>query len=124
MTDSPLMDEWPVALDAMAAAPRHHHLLLENEHVRVLDTRIGPGERTPVHTHACPSVLYVLAWSDFVRCDGQGHVLIDSRLWSSRPEQGAAIWTAPLAPHSAENVGATELRVIAVELKTGRVRLP
>ena len=35
-------------LDAMAAAPDHHAILLENDQVRVLDTRLAPGERTPV----------------------------------------------------------------------------
>ena len=43
--------EWPAYLDAMVAAPEHHQVLLENEHVRVLDTRLGPGEATPIHTH-------------------------------------------------------------------------
>ena len=35
----------------MTAAPNHHEILKENEQVRVLDTRLGPGERTAVHTH-------------------------------------------------------------------------
>lgn len=30
---------------------------------------------------------------------------------------GATIWTAPLPPHSVENVGEGELRAIAVEVK-------
>jgi quercetin dioxygenase-like cupin family protein len=69
---------WPESLDALAAAPGNHSLLLENEHVRVLDTRIKAGERTPVHTHRWPAALYVLSWSDFVRYDDQGRVLANS----------------------------------------------
>jgi hypothetical protein len=38
-------------LDAMAKAPGHHEVLLENDKVRVLDTRVSPGDRTPVHAH-------------------------------------------------------------------------
>ena len=34
-------------LDAMTAAPDHHKVLLENDKVRVLDTRLGPGQQTP-----------------------------------------------------------------------------
>ena len=49
------------ALDAMIAAPDYHEVLLENDRVRVLDTRLGPGERTPVHTHASPAALYVMS---------------------------------------------------------------
>ena len=45
------------ALDAMVAAPDHHEILLENDRVRVLDTRLGPGERTPIHTHASSAAL-------------------------------------------------------------------
>jgi hypothetical protein len=107
-------------LDAVTAAAGHHEVLLENDQVRVLDTRIGPGERTPVHTHSWPGVLYVLSWSDFVRYDAAGKVLVDSRTWPSRPERGATLWSAPLGPHSAHNVGGGVLRVIAVELKTSR----
>jgi hypothetical protein len=116
-------DRWPAGLDARVAAPDHHELLLENEHVRVLDTRIRPGEATPVHTHSWPSVLYVLSWSDFVRYDAEGKILLDSRTLGEKPKVGAALWSEPLAPHCAENVGERELRVIAVELKTLRVGL-
>jgi quercetin dioxygenase-like cupin family protein len=104
-------------LDAMFAAPDHHDVLLENDHVRVLDTRLGPGERTPVHSHRWPSSLYVMSWSDFVRRDADGTVLVDSRTWDSRPAPGEALWSAPLVPHWVENVGDRELRIIAIELK-------
>ena len=105
------------ALDAMSAAPDHHEVLLENERVRVLDTRLGPGEQTPVHTHQWPSALYVLSWSEFVRYDPEGNVLVDSRTMPSKPTAGAALWSAPLVPHYVRNVGDSELRVIAVEMK-------
>lgn len=104
-------------LDAMSAAPDHHTVLLENDSVRVLDTRLGPGQRTPVHTHLWPAVLYVMAWSDFVRYDPDGNVLLDSRTLVSRPAPGTALWSAPLVPHYVHNVGDGELCVLAVELK-------
>ncbi len=69
------------ALDAMIAAPDHHEVLLENDRVRVLDTRLGPGERTPIHTHSSPATLYVMSWSDFLRRDADGNVIVDSRDW-------------------------------------------
>lgn len=34
---------WPDCLDAIAAAPKHHGVLLENPRVRVLDTRAHPA---------------------------------------------------------------------------------
>ncbi len=110
---------WPAELDAMIAAPAHHVVLFENEHVRVLDTHVGPGETTPVHTHRWPGVLYFLGSSHFVRHDGDGRVLVDSRVDGSMPTPGAAVWIDALAPHFVENVGSSELRAIAVEWKRG-----
>ena len=115
--DSARPGPWPEALDAMNAAPEHHKILFENEQVRVLDTCINPGGQTPVHAHPWPSVLYILSWSDMIRCDAEGNVLLDTRKTDSRPEDGTAMWSPPLGPHSAKNVGGQELRAIAVELK-------
>ena len=105
------------AHDAALAAPHHHKLLLENAAVRVFETRIASGERTPVHSHPWPAALYVLSWSDFVRYDPAGKVLLDSRTMASKPQPGAALWSTPVGPHSIHNVGTSELLVIAVEVK-------
>ena len=110
---------WPESLDAMVAAPGYHELLLENERVRVLDVRIGPGQLVPVHTHRWPSVMHVLSRGDFIRRDSQGEVLLDTRNAASPTRPPAVVWSAPLPPHSLENVGESEIRVISVELKGG-----
>jgi len=107
------------SLDAMTAAPDHHELLLENDQVRVLDTVLRAGQRTPVHTHRWPATLYVMSWSDFLRRDADGNVIVDSRTWERQPVRGEALWLPPLAPHSVENIGHSDLRLIAVELKSG-----
>ena len=104
-------------LDAMVVAPDHHCVLIENDRVRVLDTRLRPGERTPVHAHEWPAALYVLSWSDFVRYDPEGKVLVDSRTMGGAPRAGGALWAAPLMPHYVKNVGDSDLHIIAVELK-------
>ena len=110
--------QWPADLDALVAAPDHHRVLLENDRVRVLDTRIAPGERTPVHTHQWSAVHSILSWSAFVRRDADGAVLVDTRAADSAPKPPAVLWGEPLGPHSLENVGSTPLHVISVELKT------
>jgi len=43
-------------LDAVHTDPDHHDVLMENEHVRVLDALLRPGEQTEIHTHVWPSV--------------------------------------------------------------------
>ncbi len=109
---------WPDSLEALVAAPRHHTLLLETDRVRVLETHIPPGELVPLHTRRWPSVLYVLSRSDFVRRDAEGHVLLDTRAVASAGAEPPVIWSEALPPHSLENVGATEIRVLSVEVKT------
>jgi hypothetical protein len=110
---------WPDSLDALAAAPESHRLLFENDVVRVLETRIAPGETTQLHTHRWPGVLYVLSFGHFVRRDGARTVLVDSRAAGALPKPGAALWSAALPPHTLENIDTTEIRVIGVELKAG-----
>ena len=124
MSDSPaeqaaaaLDVAWPDALDALVAAPDHHTLLYENDRVRVLDTSIRPGDQTPVHTHRWPAALYILRWSQFVRYDDKGAVLLDSRTVPALQTPPPALWSEPVGPHSLLNVGAADLRVITVEVK-------
>jgi extradiol dioxygenase family protein len=116
---NPISEEavWPDELDALIASGKHHTSLLENESVRMLDARIPAGDRTPLHTHRWPSVHYVVSLSDFVRRDAAGKVMLDSRTLPPAALSSPAWWSAPLAPHTLENVGQTELRVISVELK-------
>ncbi|MGC0774680.1 MAG: hypothetical protein WB543_17225 [Candidatus Acidiferrum sp.] len=107
---------WPDELDALVAAPQHHFLLLENEFVRVLETRIPAGQTVPLHTHRWPSAMYFLSWSDFVRRDGEGRTVVDSRIHGEVPRE-IALWTGPLPLHTLENIGESELRTLSVELK-------
>lgn len=109
-------------LDAMLAAPDHHDVLVENPRVRVLDTRLAPGERTPVHEHQWPAALYILSWSDFIRYSPSGEVLVDSRSIHPAPLAGQAIWSGPLPPHYVHNVGDADLHIIAIEVNDGDVR--
>ncbi len=108
---------WPESLDALEAAPEHHTLLLENEQFRVLDTRIAPGETVPLHTHRWPAILEVKSWSDFIRRDAEGRVVVDSR-GMNPVAPGTVGWTPALPPHPLETVGDSELRVLAVERKS------
>ena len=106
---------WPPELDALIAAPEHHRLILENERVRLLDTRIPAGDRVPVHTHRWPGVYYTLSFSHFVRRDGEGNLLFDSRTLAS--PMAPAAWLENLPPHSIENVGDGEIHLVSVEMK-------
>lgn len=112
-------DQGPGELDALIAAPQHHKLLFENEFVRVLDTNISPGETTNVHTHQYAASLYIISWSDFIRYDAAGNVMVDSRLLTKIPVPSTVLWTGPLGPHALKNIGVNDLHVISVEIKQG-----
>jgi hypothetical protein len=101
------------------AAPGFHRLLFENDDVRVLEARIGPGETVPLHTHRWPSVLYVLSNAHHVRRDDEGRVLSDTRVEAAPPGTGATFWLTARPPHSVENVDQSEIRLLNVELKHG-----
>ena len=109
--------QWPDSLDAVIAAPRHHKLMFENERVRILEVRIPPGDFVHVHTHRWPSAIYVARQSDFIRRDGEGNLLFDSRTQGPPPTEPLVQWVPPLPPHSIENIGRTEILLISTELK-------
>ena len=110
-------EQWPNELDALIAAPQHHKLLFENEFVRVLDANIPPGEITALHTHRFAASHIVISWSDFIRYDAEGNVLLDSRNMGKSVPQHTALWSGPLGPHTLKNVGANDLHIISVEIK-------
>jgi hypothetical protein len=100
---------WPDSLDAVSAAPAFHRVLLENDHVRVLEVRIKPGQVVPLHTHRWPSVVHVKSASDFLRRDAEGKLIFDSRSAGASQKAPEVVWMPPLPPHSVENIGASEM---------------
>lgn len=108
---------WPDSLDALVAAPEYHRLLFENEAVRILEVRIGPGQLVPVHTHRWPSAVCVGKNGDFLRRDAEGNLLFDSRTAGPPPSAAAVQSIGPLPPHSIENIGTSEILLFTTELK-------
>lgn len=111
-------DVWDPALDALAASADHHALLFENEHVRVLRTRIPAGETTKLHTHRWPALYLIESWSAFVRRDAEGRVLVDSRTVPALAAPSEPIWSEALPEHTLANVGEDEIRLVSVEVKS------
>ncbi|MGA2456021.1 MAG: hypothetical protein ABSF85_00400 [Terriglobales bacterium] len=108
---------WPDSLDAIVAAPDHHQLLLEDQRVRVLHTRVAAGDVVPLHTHRWGGVAYLRSWSHFIRRDERGEILFDSRQAEDAPKIPCAQWMQPLPPHTVENLGPSEISILIIELK-------
>jgi hypothetical protein len=109
---------WPTSLDAVAAAPNNHKVLLENERVRVLEVTIRPGEKEPVHAHRWPSVLYIYSSEDFLDYNGEGKVIFDSRSAQPPLKYPMTLWQEYQPPHAVRNLSQqTPIRLIRIEIK-------
>jgi quercetin dioxygenase-like cupin family protein len=109
------MDDATAAVPGESAAgdptetdPDKYRTILENEHVRVLEYHDTPGGHTHPHRHP-DSVMYTL--SAFQRrlhfADGEREVSM---------EPGQVFWL-PAQIHAGENIGASDTRVLFVEIK-------
>lgn len=56
MSDTSNPATWDPALDAVAAAPKHHRVLFENDRLRVLEVTLEADDEEPLHHHRWPSV--------------------------------------------------------------------
>ena len=116
-TDWPWGDE----LDAVAAAPESHRVLLENDSVRVLEVVIRPGEREPAHTHRWPSVMMVTEPARLRYWGPDGELRFESPPRREGRQEASskqdADWMGPEGLHSVENIDDRPFRALRVELK-------
>jgi hypothetical protein len=117
MPSPPAAWPWPDELDALTASARHHKLLFEDDRVRVIDTQIPAGERTAVHTHRYPSILYVVSTSAFLRYDAEGNIITDSRTLNPPQAAPSAFRVPAMPPHSVENIGTGLVHLVNIEFK-------
>ena len=97
------------AQDPVKLSPNLYKVLLENEHVRVLDFRAKAGEKEPMHSHPAV-VVYVFSGSK-VR-----FTMPDGKTVERESKPGTAIWNGP-ETHAYENLGPGEVHVLIIELK-------
>ena len=97
------------ANDAVALDPDVHHVLFENDHVRVFDARAGKGRKSPMHSH--PGFVFVslgTARLNMSLPDGK-NVIFDTY-------PGQVMWMDNVE-HAWELLSG-EVHVIAVEVKS------
>jgi quercetin dioxygenase-like cupin family protein len=110
----------PRDLDAVAAAPGNHKVLLENDEVRVLQVEVAPGEAEPVHEHRWPSIIHTQSPQPAidVRYAVKNAELVEiSRIRFPAGNPPPAIWSPPEKPHAVQNLGKGPFRLLRVELK-------
>ena len=95
--------------DPVKLSPHMYQVRLENAYVRVLEYHSKPGEKEPMHFHP-PGIVYALSDATIKLTDGQAHSE------EHHFKTGEVSWRNKTW-HASENTGATELHVVAIELK-------
>jgi hypothetical protein len=98
-----------MAQDPVKVAPHNYKVVFENERVRVLETRVKPGEKTPTHSHPA-SVIYSFGSSR------SKFSFADAPAMERESKPGEVRWADPVT-HAEENIGTTESHALIVELK-------
>lgn len=95
--------------DPTTTDPDKYKVIFENDHVRVLEYRDEPGQKTSPHEHP-DSLMYTLSSFQRRLIGGSG----ESRDVALEP--GEVRWLDAQI-HSGENIGSTPTHVLFVELK-------
>ncbi len=95
--------------DPAKQSPQYYKVLLENDQVRVLEYRLKPGEKEPMHTHT-PGLLYIFGDANLRT------TYPDGRTEESAGGAGEAHWRNPVT-HAIENIGKTEAHALAIDVK-------
>lgn len=98
-----------VYIDPTEASPNNYRLLLENEHVRVLEMRLRAGERDSEHSHDDETVYFISGSKVKIHLPTGGSSDVEL-------PDGHVMWHEAWT-HSVENVGPTDISAIIVESK-------
>jgi quercetin dioxygenase-like cupin family protein len=98
-------------IDPVAASPDKYKVLLENEHARVVEYTLDPGERDEWHMHP-PKVSYVVSGGTL------RITLADGSSFDTEEKAGSAVWMNAVPRHFAMNIGKTKVRIVLVEPKS------
>jgi beta-alanine degradation protein BauB len=97
-------------IDAVKASPGIFKILLENEHVRVVEYSLKPGEKDEWHTHPAKSSYVVSSGKLKVHLENGETILADEKA-------GTASWMDYVGKHYVENIGNTTVTIVLTEIK-------
>ena len=98
-------------IDIVQTSPNQARVLMENEHVRVVEYSVKPGEKDVWHTHP-PRSSYVVSGGKVKVYSENGEPKI------SEVKAGATSWAGQGAKHYVENIGNTDIKIILTEIKS------
>ncbi len=99
-------------IDPVKVSPSNYKVLLENDHVRVLEMHLRAREKDEVHSHPAETVYFITGGKAKIHLpDGQ---TVDAEL-----PDGHVMWNDAWT-HQVENVGTSDIQAIIVEDQRGR----
>lgn len=96
-------------IDPVSVSPDKYKVLLENDHVRVVEYSLKLGERDELRAHPA-RVSYVVN-------GGSLRITLGDRSFISNEIAGEVSWRGAVPRHFTENVGATPVRMVLFEVK-------
>jgi hypothetical protein len=102
-------------LDATVVDPKHYHVEIDNEYVRVIRVNIGPHEKLAIHKHPDTYAVLVHLTDQDMRL-----TLADGTIRNSRYSAKQVRWVEASGAHQDENLSDKPLQFIRVELKHAR----
>jgi len=109
---------WEEEKDAMQASTKNHHVLFENEDVRVLEVVVQPGEREDFHTHKLKSIFIADSLADMRYYGPNGEIQFERKAPPAHVFRTSITWKEPEGLHAVENLSQTQvLHGIRIELK-------
>jgi predicted metal-dependent enzyme (double-stranded beta helix superfamily) len=111
------------SFDAVVAAPDSHHILLEDDTIRVLRVEVAPGQTEPVHDHRWPSVMYFqspqpITYIVYKLVDGRPVEV--ERMDAPAFEASKTVRGEPEGLHAVKNRGSAPFVAVRVEFKNGK----
>lgn len=97
--------------DPVTISPQYYTVLLDSNHVRVLEYRLAPGQREAMHAHP-DYVVYFFQQGKLRATYPDGHTS------ETVVTPGETLYRKTLS-HDIENIGDTEVHALLVELEPG-----
>jgi hypothetical protein len=133
-SDSAGATEWPWddSLDAVHAAPQNHHVIFENDKIRILEVILMPHEYEELHAHRFPSVMFGADNSDTSAFDIVYYVydydslhhkyfakdsIVQHNKGGKSNEPNTGNFMKPEGPHRIKNLSNVKIDVFRVEFK-------
>lgn len=99
----------PASEDSVTVDPKHYKVEFQNDRVRVLRIKYGPGEKSVMHAHPANLAVYL--------ADGEAKMTLpDGKSNVTGIKAGTVQWSGK-DKHLPENVGGKPFELVLVELK-------